>query len=88
MRCNRLSSIDRRLQVWHDALAGGDLKGPESWSIIDGSVQGAYMHDGRFYVFKVSAYQHMARDALVKIKLFYVDYLWDGGVSPRTPEMP
>ena len=40
-------------QVWHDALAGGDLKGPENWDIIDDSVQGAYMYEGRFYVFKV-----------------------------------
>ena len=42
------------MQVWHDLISGGDLKGPEHWGIMDLNVQGAFIGDDqRLYVFKV-----------------------------------
>mmetsp|Transcript_7564 Transcript_7564/g.19579 ORF Transcript_7564/g.19579 Transcript_7564/m.19579 type:complete len:200 (-) Transcript_7564:228-827(-) len=47
-------------KVYHQPIGGGAQSGPESWDIIDDTVQAAYVADERLYVIKGGKVFHAA----------------------------
>jgi len=47
-------------KVHAQQIGGGERRGPEEWPMIDETVQDAYVHGGRLYVFKGGRVYHAA----------------------------